>query len=520
MLKMRFFLFLALGLFGKVSHAQLTGVTASSHVASGDSEGSFAILPETCLRIYNDGSATPYNNTSIAAVFQIFCSIRQRLSQCIADNQQQMLQGNITMQWSTALLFDKRVFDEDSTNFCNSFPAVADDLECVKSANSDQTRNCSYILIQGIPPIFQMFRNGTITKDLAQKTICRISNTSTNCLLNTLDFATATDCLIDVPLQGQFCGKIYFANLFTTTRFDPTMITTTAALPSVDDNLRRFCPPMKLVVDCTYIPLSRCSRNLTNTMNSVVNMLMTDRCRSYADTIGLRPWDFDISASSMVKCGRVITTQIGKATVGIGGNFTVGNELETVKQAMAIACRDGNWLLKCIEDRVLASRNVYDKTLREILDFSTGVDRHKLFREVCQNITDIQSGVQCILNRGRTSSTNIISCLRNYTEIRILSNATQLSKLNGSMIRGRFCKPIQSLITCAKDTFGSCSTSLESLMENIPESILRTDCGGIRKSTTRVVTTPSNGGRTNASNQFKKGVIGFAILLVLLMNEI
>lgn len=74
-------------------------------------------------------------------------------------------------------------------------------------------------------------------------------------------------------------------------------------------------------------------------MNTIVNMLMTDRCRAYGDLTGLQPWNLDVTAASFTQCGRVVATQIGKAAVGIGGNATVGNELAMIKQSMTIGCR-------------------------------------------------------------------------------------------------------------------------------------------------------------------------------------
>lgn len=579
-----------------------------------------ALVPTQCASYFGTGSASPYDNTSIAAIYQRFCSVRQSISQCIENSKENMLISQSPVDWALALTFDKNQFDTKSQLLCQKLPEIATELECLKTHQDF----CTSIMSSALPSIYGLYSNGNISSTVAKVSVCGVLNSTGSCyerelsgcsdgvknfvadyyqiyaadcmgsitdmlpsqykdsafvscaldsfadtiknltqiistqvqnmssmdsvldvsfsaareicqktgifanciveriktttseidkimlqFINVNNLKAAMDlqctrvgdlkdlyknsqsCLKAMAKQTAYCGSIYLKGLLPQTSYVPVEYRTTTAAPKISNYADMICPGLKGMVDCMYMPLSRCVKGIDTLIDDTVDLLMSDKCKSLSNR-GQAGVNLIPQASVFIQCGMTMASvfmEEGIIPTGKSNQSSSGaaDTAMMVRKGMDVVCRNAAWYISCVDQRLSKSKNVIDRFFREIIDFSDNINRTKIISNVCKrHLTDIENNVDCFMSKLTTKQqfdqSGLMQCI-NKTNLNVWSvfgNPTQMYNMDGPTIRSTFCGPIDGMTKCATNIFGTCSQTVQSLMESLPKQILRTDCGGVR----------------------------------------
>ncbi|KAJ8305257.1 hypothetical protein KUTeg_015802 [Tegillarca granosa] len=120
-------------------------------------------------------------------------------------------------------------------------------------------------------------------------------------------YKNSLSCMKSLTAQTTYCVSLYLKGLFPQKSYIPMEFKTTTAAPSINNYVNMICPGLKGMVDCMFIPLSRCVKGIDTLMDDTVNLMMSDRCKSLANQ-GQASLNLNPQASVFLQCGMTMSS--------------------------------------------------------------------------------------------------------------------------------------------------------------------------------------------------------------------
>ncbi|XP_033738201.1 uncharacterized protein LOC117325823 isoform X2 [Pecten maximus] len=370
-----------------------------------------------------------------------------------------------------------RIGEEVFDKLCDGLPALQ---KCVSSGYKDSTKDVDVILSK-----FLNLDN----LEQALASICKIKS----------EIFDNFDCIVDASFPMSACVLMSMSGL-----------SLNSAQPGImSGELDALCPLVGDASRCMAIQAKTCSNRLATEIQSLVPDLLSPTCSSLAKNGANNPY----MATPMICALPTLHTSLSVIST-IGPSQPTSGETGTVINSMIdVYCGELADILTCIHEEIPTSMNTIDTFIRSIIDVNQFAYSKTVASYICKEsrVQAIKDMIPCVLN----NTFDVSVCVSPFNSLGF--NLTTIGR-NETADRTTYCGPIKNVSSCAVDSIlAPCSPDVATFARDIFQTLLRTDCNGVRNGNLQGVINAQRQENTATTNQRPLPVITVLVFLFFLL---